>query len=116
MPLLAKYTNVTVVGNTRLFLFLYFLVSRYWYHYNTTALCVMQCSFGILVLYLDGAYVSFQVTFTRCLYAQMQQQHFTPDRRSGFTLPARSHPQYRAHELGMKLVSSPPPTNNIDIS
>ncbi|XP_038847863.1 protein ecdysoneless homolog isoform X1 [Salvelinus namaycush] len=43
------------------------------------------------------------VTFTRCLYAQMQQQHFTPDRRSGFTLPARSHPQYRAHELGMKL-------------
>nr|XP_046209908.1 protein ecdysoneless homolog [Oncorhynchus gorbuscha]XP_046209909.1 protein ecdysoneless homolog [Oncorhynchus gorbuscha] len=43
------------------------------------------------------------VTFTRCLYAQMQQQHFTPDQRSGFTLPARSHPQYRAHELGMKL-------------
>uniref|UniRef100_A0A6Q2X028 Ecdysoneless homolog (Drosophila) n=1 Tax=Esox lucius TaxID=8010 RepID=A0A6Q2X028_ESOLU len=43
------------------------------------------------------------VTFTRCLYAQMLQQHFTPDRRSGFTLPARSHPQYRAYELGMKL-------------
>ncbi|KAM3862656.1 protein ecdysoneless homolog [Diretmus argenteus] len=43
------------------------------------------------------------VTFTRCLYAQLQQQQFTPDRRSGFTLPARSHPQYRAHELGMKL-------------
>uniref|UniRef100_UPI003AAB2C36 protein ecdysoneless homolog isoform X1 n=1 Tax=Centroberyx gerrardi TaxID=166262 RepID=UPI003AAB2C36 len=43
------------------------------------------------------------VTFTRCLYAQLQQQQFTPDRRSGFTLPARSHPQYRAYELGMKL-------------
>ncbi|XP_067093144.1 protein ecdysoneless homolog [Osmerus mordax] len=43
------------------------------------------------------------VKFTRCLYAQLQQQHFNPDRRSGFTLPARSHPQYRAHELGMKL-------------
>ncbi|XP_036402320.1 protein ecdysoneless homolog isoform X1 [Megalops cyprinoides] len=43
------------------------------------------------------------VTFTRCLYAQLQQQSFTPDRRSGFTLPAPSHPQYRAHELGMKL-------------
>ncbi|XP_075993314.1 protein ecdysoneless homolog [Genypterus blacodes] len=43
------------------------------------------------------------VTFTRCLYAQLQQQQFTPDRRSGFTLPARSHPQYKAHELGMKL-------------
>ncbi|XP_058507742.1 protein ecdysoneless homolog [Solea solea] len=43
------------------------------------------------------------VTFTRCLYAQLQQQHFTPDRRSGFTLPPRSHPQHKAHELGMKL-------------
>uniref|UniRef100_A0A665U881 Ecdysoneless homolog (Drosophila) n=1 Tax=Echeneis naucrates TaxID=173247 RepID=A0A665U881_ECHNA len=43
------------------------------------------------------------VTFSRCLYAQLQQQQFTPDRRSGFTLPPRSHPQYKAHELGMKL-------------
>lgn len=49
-----------------------------------------------------------QVTFTRCLYAQLLQQQFTPDRRSGFTLPSHSHPQYRAHELGMKLVSYPP--------
>uniref|UniRef100_A0A672QM31 Protein ecdysoneless homolog n=1 Tax=Sinocyclocheilus grahami TaxID=75366 RepID=A0A672QM31_SINGR len=43
------------------------------------------------------------VKFTRCLYAQLQQQSFVPDRRSGFTLPGRSHPQYSAHELGMKL-------------
>lgn len=43
------------------------------------------------------------VTFTRCLYAQLQQQQFTPDRRSGFVLPPRSHPKYKAHELGMKL-------------
>ncbi|KAI4887185.1 hypothetical protein NFI96_021282, partial [Prochilodus magdalenae] len=43
------------------------------------------------------------VTFTRCLYAQLMQQSFVPDRRSGFTLPPRSHPQYKAHELGMKL-------------
>ncbi|XP_037542033.1 protein ecdysoneless homolog [Nematolebias whitei] len=43
------------------------------------------------------------VTFTRCLYAQLQQQHFIPDRRSGFSLPPCSHPQYKAHELGMKL-------------
>uniref|UniRef100_A0A3B5R137 Ecdysoneless homolog (Drosophila) n=1 Tax=Xiphophorus maculatus TaxID=8083 RepID=A0A3B5R137_XIPMA len=43
------------------------------------------------------------VTFTRCLYAQLQQQQFTPDRRSGFDLPPRSHPRYKAHELGMKL-------------
>uniref|UniRef100_A0A7N6ASA3 Ecdysoneless homolog (Drosophila) n=1 Tax=Anabas testudineus TaxID=64144 RepID=A0A7N6ASA3_ANATE len=43
------------------------------------------------------------VTFTRCLYAQLLQQQFTSDRRSNFTLPPRSHPQYKAHELGMKL-------------
>ncbi|XP_058666644.1 protein ecdysoneless homolog [Ammospiza caudacuta] len=44
-----------------------------------------------------------QVTFTRCLYAQLVQQQFVPDRRSGYTLPAPAHPQYRACELGMKL-------------
>ncbi|KAM3666130.1 protein ecdysoneless homolog [Ammospiza maritima maritima] len=44
-----------------------------------------------------------KVTFTRCLYAQLVQQQFVPDRRSGYTLPAPAHPQYRACELGMKL-------------
>ncbi|KAK7901887.1 hypothetical protein WMY93_018656 [Mugilogobius chulae] len=44
-----------------------------------------------------------KVTFTRCLYAQLQQQQFTPDRRSGFALPPSSDPKYKAHELGMKL-------------
>ncbi|MBN3285446.1 ECD protein, partial [Polyodon spathula] len=43
------------------------------------------------------------VTFTRCLYAQLLQQRFTADRRSGFTLPPRSHPMFKAHELGIKL-------------
>ncbi|NXI70002.1 ECD protein, partial [Anseranas semipalmata] len=43
------------------------------------------------------------VTFTKCLYAQLVQQKFTPDRRSGYTLPLPSHPQYKAYELGMKL-------------
>lgn len=43
------------------------------------------------------------VTFTRCLYAQLLQQRFTADRRSGFTLPPRSHPKFKAHELGIKL-------------
>lgn len=46
----------------------------------------------------------FQVTFTKCLYAQLVQQMFVPDRRSGYTLPLPSHPQYKAFELGMKLV------------
>ncbi|XP_057704617.1 protein ecdysoneless homolog [Corythoichthys intestinalis] len=43
------------------------------------------------------------VTFTRCLYAQLQQQQFIPDKRSGFTMPLRSDPRYKSHELGMKL-------------
>ncbi|KAM4670081.1 protein ecdysoneless homolog isoform 1-T7 [Amazona ochrocephala] len=43
------------------------------------------------------------VTFTKCLYAQLVQQKFAPDRRSGYTLPLPSHPQFKAHELGMKL-------------
>ncbi|NWY05545.1 ECD protein, partial [Nothoprocta ornata] len=43
------------------------------------------------------------VTFTKCLYAQLMQQKFVPDRRSGYTLPPPTDPQYKAHELGMKL-------------
>ncbi|KFQ25975.1 Protein SGT1, partial [Mesitornis unicolor] len=43
------------------------------------------------------------VTFTKCLYAQLVQQKFVPDRRSGYTLPLPTHPQYKAYELGMKL-------------
>ncbi|XP_053547870.1 protein ecdysoneless homolog isoform X2 [Bombina bombina] len=43
------------------------------------------------------------VTFTKCLYAQLIQQRFHPDRRSGYALPPLSHPTYKAHELGMKL-------------
>uniref|UniRef100_A0A670YMI6 Ecdysoneless cell cycle regulator n=1 Tax=Pseudonaja textilis TaxID=8673 RepID=A0A670YMI6_PSETE len=43
------------------------------------------------------------VLFTKCLYAQLVQQTFVPDKRSGYSLPPRSHPQYKAYELGMKL-------------
>ncbi|XP_070801176.1 protein ecdysoneless homolog [Pituophis catenifer annectens] len=43
------------------------------------------------------------VTLTKCLYAQLVQQTFVPDKRSGYLLPPRSHPQYKAYELGMKL-------------
>ncbi|XP_039767439.1 protein ecdysoneless homolog isoform X2 [Ornithorhynchus anatinus] len=53
--------------------------------------------------FLPETRVMTSVTFTKCLYAQLIQQTFMPDRRSGYTLPPRSHPQYRAHELGMKL-------------
>ncbi|XP_067408833.1 protein ecdysoneless homolog [Emydura macquarii macquarii] len=43
------------------------------------------------------------VTFTKCLYAQLMQQKFVPDRCSGYTLPSPAHHQYKAQELGMKL-------------
>ncbi|XP_008834834.1 protein ecdysoneless homolog isoform X2 [Nannospalax galili] len=53
--------------------------------------------------FLPETRVMTSVTFTKCLYAQLVQQRFVPDRRSGYGLPPPSHPQYRAHELGMKL-------------
>ncbi|XP_051030419.1 protein ecdysoneless homolog isoform X2 [Phodopus roborovskii] len=53
--------------------------------------------------FLPETRIMTSVTFTKCLYAQLVQQKFVPDRRSGYELPPPSHPQYRAHELGMKL-------------
>lgn len=53
--------------------------------------------------FLPETRVMTSVTFTKCLYAQLVQQRFVPDRRSGYQLPPATHPQYRAHELGMKL-------------
>ncbi|XP_059518384.1 protein ecdysoneless homolog isoform X2 [Myotis daubentonii] len=57
----------------------------------------------IFKTFLPETRIMTSVTFTKCLYAQLMQQRFMPDRRSGFKLPPPSHPQYRAHELGMKL-------------
>lgn len=53
--------------------------------------------------FLPETRVMTSVTFTKCLYAQLMQQRFVPDRRSGYQLLPPSHPQYRAYELGMKL-------------
>ncbi|XP_048248661.1 protein ecdysoneless homolog [Haliotis rufescens] len=44
-----------------------------------------------------------RVKLTRCLYAQLMHQQFTPDKRSGYTLPASSNPKFQSHDLGMKL-------------
>ncbi|XP_008062477.1 protein ecdysoneless homolog isoform X1 [Carlito syrichta] len=57
----------------------------------------------IFKTFLPETRVMTLVTFTKCLYAQLVQQRFLPDRRSGYRLPPPSHSQYRAHELGMKL-------------
>ncbi|XP_045437686.1 protein ecdysoneless homolog isoform X3 [Pipistrellus kuhlii] len=53
--------------------------------------------------FLPETRIMTSVTFTKCLYAQLMQQRFMPDRRSGYKLPPPAHPQHRAHELGMKL-------------
>lgn len=44
-----------------------------------------------------------QVTLTRCMYAQLMQQQFTPDRRSGWHMLPPTSPGAKARELGMKL-------------
>ncbi|KAK7113122.1 protein ecdysoneless homolog [Littorina saxatilis] len=44
-----------------------------------------------------------RVRFTRCLYAQLLQQKFRPDKHSGFMLPSASNPKFKEQDLGMKL-------------
>lgn len=45
------------------------------------------------------------VKFTRCLYAKLLNQRFSPPRNSGFSIPPTSDQQHTAREMGMKLVS-----------
>lgn len=45
------------------------------------------------------------VMFTRCLYAMLMYTRYTPDRRTGWNLPATSHETYKAHTLGMKIAA-----------
>ncbi|GFS21231.1 protein ecdysoneless homolog [Elysia marginata] len=44
-----------------------------------------------------------RVLMTRCLYAQLVQQQFSPDRRSGWTVMAPSNPDFLDHDIGVKL-------------
>ncbi|KAK7456517.1 hypothetical protein BaRGS_00039373 [Batillaria attramentaria] len=44
-----------------------------------------------------------RVRFTQCLYAQLVQQKFQPDKRSGWVLPSTSNPKFKEQDLGMKL-------------
>uniref|UniRef100_A0A2R5LFD6 Putative mads box transcription factor n=1 Tax=Ornithodoros turicata TaxID=34597 RepID=A0A2R5LFD6_9ACAR len=43
------------------------------------------------------------VCFTRCLYAQLRQHRYVPDRRTGWNLPPNNAPQFVSHDLGLKL-------------
>uniref|UniRef100_A0A182PIG4 Uncharacterized protein n=1 Tax=Anopheles epiroticus TaxID=199890 RepID=A0A182PIG4_9DIPT len=47
--------------------------------------------------------VNVSVTFTKCLYAMLAQSRYLPDRRTGWTLPLSTDPEYKAHMLGVKL-------------
>ncbi|XP_076443886.1 protein ecdysoneless homolog [Babylonia areolata] len=44
-----------------------------------------------------------RVRFTHCLYAQLLQQKFKPDKRSGWMLPSASNPKFKEYDLGVKL-------------
>ncbi|BFZ17671.1 hypothetical protein BsWGS_20709 [Bradybaena similaris] len=44
-----------------------------------------------------------RVKMTRCLYAQLVQQQFIPDRSSGWSVIAPSNPEYCERDIGMKL-------------
>lgn len=45
------------------------------------------------------------VTMTKCLYAMIVQQKFTPEKRAGWNLVETSNPQYKAQITGIKIVS-----------
>ncbi|KAH9492818.1 hypothetical protein Btru_024789 [Bulinus truncatus] len=44
-----------------------------------------------------------RVKMTRCLYAQLVQQQFTPDKRSGWTVVCPSNPEFLERDIGVKL-------------
>lgn len=43
------------------------------------------------------------VTFTKCLYAMITHSKYVPDKRTGWNLPLLNSPQYKSHNLGVKL-------------
>ncbi|XP_005111816.1 protein ecdysoneless homolog [Aplysia californica] len=44
-----------------------------------------------------------RVTMTRCLYAQLVQQQFTPDKLSGWSVVGPANPQFQERDIGVKL-------------
>ncbi|XP_071451559.1 protein ecdysoneless homolog [Hetaerina americana] len=44
-----------------------------------------------------------RIALTRCQYAMLMHQQFTPDRRTGWSLPPPMHPDRPKHVLGIKL-------------
>lgn len=45
------------------------------------------------------------VTFTKCLYAMLSHSKYVPDRRTGWNLPQMSSPQFKSHNLGVRVAS-----------
>ncbi|CAH1367265.1 unnamed protein product [Tenebrio molitor] len=65
--------------------------------------------------------VNASVTFTKCLYAMLTHSKYVPDRRTGWNVPKSDSPQFKAHNLGVKiacgfeiLVSQAKPSEDID--
>lgn len=45
--------------------------------------------------------------FSKALYAQLASQRYSPDVRTGWELPPPAQPEFKKHDIGMKLVSDP---------
>lgn len=65
--------------------------------------------------------VNVSVTFTKCLYAMLTHSKYVPDRRTGWNLPKSDSPQFKPHNLGMKiacgfeiLISQAKPSQDIE--
>lgn len=46
-----------------------------------------------------------KVKFTKCLYAMLIHSRYVPDKRIGWNVPLINSPQYKSHNLGVKLAS-----------
>lgn len=44
-----------------------------------------------------------QILISKCLYAMLVHNNFTPDRRTGWNLPLQSDKKYKSHILGIKI-------------
>jgi len=51
--------------------------------------------------------VKTRVRFTQCLYAMMSRGGFYPDSKSGWSYPMITSPEFKAHCMGAKVVSTP---------
>ena len=71
----------------------------------TNALCVLLQACRRMHAFGSQECRMARVCFSKYLYAMLTHENFTTPQHPTFSMPARSSSHFKAHELGMKLVS-----------